>query len=312
MDGFMGMNLPGLVFPCNVEARPEVLNSQQTMEIYNRFANMALSRFKWNGLPKSCNERALELTLLFYGCAVFADDPNLGFIHTPVNLPGPFNIYYESTVRDAYSYEYNHSFTVDDSVLIRANKTMTPDYLVIWNYAPKIANAMRSIDVHTETIKRPFAILCDEKDKQSAITATKKISGNEIAIFGTKFGDPKSVQVMNFGVNCVLNEMWANVRNYMQQLCTGLGIDSLTSDKKERLISAEGQGQRNPTRHIIESELWCREEACKEINDKWGLNVSVELNAVEDFMEEFIEMDKGFQEGGEGGVSKGSDASDVS
>lgn len=312
MDGFIGMNLPGMVFPCNTDISPKVLNHQQTVEIYNRFVNMALSRFKWSGLPESCNERALELTLLFYGCAVFADDPELGFIHTPVNLPGPFNIYYESVVRHAYSYQYNRNFTIDDSVLIRANKTMTPDYLIIWTYAPKIANSMRSIDVHTETIKRPFAIMCDEKDKQSAITAAKKISDNEIAIFGNKFGDPKSVQVMNFGVTCVLNEMWANVRNYMQQLCTGLGIDSLTSDKKERLISAEGQGQRNPTRHIIESELWCREQACKEINEKWGLNVSVEMNAVEDFMEEYIEMDKGYQEGGVEGVSCDTDSSDVS
>ena len=91
-----------------------------------------------------------------------------------------------------------------------------------------------------------------------------------------------------------------------------MGIDSLTSDKKERLISAEGQGQRNPTRHIIESELWCREQACKEINEKWGLNVSVEMNAVEDFMEEYIEMDKGYQEGGVEGVSGDTDSSDVS
>ena len=35
----------------------------------------------------------------------------------------------------------------------------------------------------------------------------------------------------------------------------------------------------------------------------FGLNVGVELNAVEGFMEEFIEMDKGFQEGGDGGAS---------
>lgn len=308
-DCFFGANLPGIVFPSN-GARAEVLNAQQTIEIYNRFINMALSRFRWTGLPDSCNERALEITLLFYGVALFADDSDLGYIHTAVTLPGPFNIYYESVVREAYSFEYRHRFDIDNSVLIRANKTMTPDYLSIWNYSPKISNALRSIDIHTETIKRPFAIQCDEKDKQSAITAANKIAGNEIAIFGSKFGNPESVKVMNFGVNCVLNEMWANVRSYMQQLCTSLGIDSLTSDKKERLISAEGQGQRNPTRHIIESELWCRERACEEINAMFGLNVGVELNAVEDFMEEFIEMDKGFQEGGDGGASTNRDEPD--
>ena len=60
MDGFIGMNLPGMVLPCNTDISPKVLNHQQTVEIYNRFVNMALSRFKWSGLPESCNESALE------------------------------------------------------------------------------------------------------------------------------------------------------------------------------------------------------------------------------------------------------------
>ena len=36
------------------------------------------------------------------------------------------------------------------------------------------------------------------------------------------------------------------------------------------------------------------------------------MNAVEDFMEEYIEMDKGYQEGGVEGVSDDTDSSDVS
>ena len=42
----------------------------------------------------------------------------------------------------------------------------------------------------------------------------------------------------------------------------------------------------------------------------FGLNVGVELNAVEDFMEEFIEMDKSFQEGGDVGASTNRDEPD--
>ena len=295
----MGFLLPEFT-PKTNKSNAKYLNDIQTMEIFIRLTNAALSRFKWTGLPETCNERALEITLFFYGWALFAFDETLGYIHTPCNLVGPFNIYYESIIREAYSFNYRKRFEINNSVVIRANQTMTPDYIVCWTYAPKIADGIRSADVHSQTLKSPFGISCSEQDKRSAIAALNKIKDNEIAVFGNKYGEKNPYNVLNFVSACWLPEMWASVKNYMEQAYTSLGIESMFSTKRERLVTSESEGQVNPTRHIIESELNMRKTACEEINKMFGLSVDVELNEIGDFMEE--NMLRNGIEGGDGNV----------
>ena len=287
-DNYSFNGLPGFT-PVNPKSAKtaRVLNTYQCADIFNRLCNAALSRFKWINLPDSCNERALEMTIFFYGWALFFRDEDLGFIHTPCNLTGPFNVYYESIVREAYSFEYRKRYDITNSVVVRGNKLMTPDYMIVWNYAPKIADGMRAADVHAQTLKSPFGIATTEQNKKSVLAALKKIDDNEIGIFWSKDYINKSpFEVMNFVSNCWLPEMWNNVKNYLEQCYTSLGIESMYSSKKERLVAAESEGQINPTRHIIESELACRKQACTEINRMFGLNVDVELNQIDTFIDE--------------------------
>lgn len=283
---FEGCNLPLFSGPCGCNPTAAQMNNIVNMEIINRLVNIGLSRFRWSGLPETCNERALEITLFFYGNAVFFRDPDFGFIHTPVNLVGPYNVYFESIRREAYSYNYNRTLGLDDSVLIRANRNSSPDWYTVWTYASKITNALRAIDVHTETLKRPYAIKCDEKNKQSVIAALKKIQDNDIAIIGDKFASNSVLEVLNLATNSYLDQMWGNVKNYLQQVYTAFGINNTFTSKKERLVVSESQGETNVIRHTLESELYARQTACEQINKMFGLNVSVESNQVDVFAEE--------------------------
>lgn len=267
------------------------LNNEQYMEVFNRITNIALSRFTWNNLPDTCNSEILEMTLFFYGKALFMDDPDLGFIHTPVSLPGPFNVYYESTKRIAYSFEYRREFTISDSVLIKANHSMFPDYLTVWNYTPKISNCMRAIDVHTETLKRPFIIVCPEKMVESAKKMLKQIGDNEVAVIGEKLGENGDIKVLPLVVTSNLQDMWANVKNYFNQVYSSLGVKNSYTEKRERMITSEAEGEGNAIRHSLESELEERKKACELINKMYDLDVSVEANEVETFMDELMKAE---------------------
>lgn len=288
MNYTLGINIPNFLPPANNKVTAEYLNDLQCSEVMNYVGNMALSRFKWNNLPDTCNERALEITLFFYGKALFFMDKKkgLGFMHTPVELPGPWNVYYESIVRHAYSYEYDADYTIDDSVIIEANKLRTPDFYILYNYAPKISNAMRSVDVHTETLKRPFLIACDENSKKSVKAALDRIKDNEYAVVGHKFSTSSQFDVLNFNNNCYLDQMWANVKNYYAQMFDSLGIKNNFTSKRERSIVSEVEGTANPVRHVLESELYSRQLACDRINEMFGLDISVEANQIEAFEEE--------------------------
>lgn len=291
MFDFMGMNLPGFQCATVGSKAAKMLNSVQGMQTYKMFNDLMLSRFHYENLPESCNERALEITLCYYGYALFQEDPDLGLIHTPCHLSGPFNIYYESINREAFSYNYNRRVTIDESVLMRCNNTMTPDYLILMNFVPKIINAIRSVDVHTNTIKRPFLIAGNEKEIKSIKRVLEDVESNEPAIAGCKYtdGSTNGIQVMSLVQNSFLSEMWGNVKNYYQQVYTALGIYNTYSQKKERLVVSESIGEESPIRHIMESNLACRERAIEEINKKWGTNIVVTCNELDRFVMEDAE-----------------------
>lgn len=286
ISNMFGYILPEFAGPRKMSARQ--LNNEQFMEIFNRITNVALSRFKWKNLPPTCRSDILEMTLFFYGKALFMDDPELGFIHTPVNLPGPFNVYYESIKRDAYSFEYHKTFTINDSVLIKANHSMFADYLTVWNYTPKIANCLRAIDVHTETLKRPFILVCPDKMVDSAKRMLKQIGDNEVAVMGEKLGENGEIKLLSLPVQSNLQDMWANVKNYFNQVYSSLGVKNSYTEKRERMITSEAEGEGNAIRHSLEAALDERQRACDKINSMYGLNVSVEANEIEVFMDELM------------------------
>lgn len=298
--GFLPFELPEFTPKIPQGKQSKYLNTVQGIELYKRLSDIMLSRFTWNNLPDSCDERALEITLTYYGWALFFNDEELGYMHTPCTLPGPFNVYYESVKRRAYSYQYHKDYTIENSVLIRGNTSMLPDYLILVNYVPKIANAIRSVDVHTETLKKPFFVECEEKERKSVQRALNDVSDNEIAIIGRKAVDRMGpMSVLNTGVQCYLTDMWANVNSYLQQCLNALGVDNSFSYKKERMVQAEATGNEITIRHTLENELKCRETACKKINKMFGLNIKVEANQIDKFAIEQIKEDIGYlNEGG--------------
>lgn len=284
---FFGNELPMFDPP---KGSAKYLNVVQAIDTFNYLVNVALARFEWDGLPDTCNPLVLEKTLLFYGRAVFFNDEEIGgYFHTPCNLPGPFNIYYESIVREAYSFEYRKTYSIEDSVLIRSNLTMTPDYLHIWAYTPKIADAIRAIDVHMQSLKRPYAVVCQEKQRNTVIRTLNRITDNEIAVIGEKGMTGDDITVLNMETKSNLSEMWTAVRHYYQCVFNTLGINSMFTDKKERMVTSEATGQSNPTRHALESALHAREVAAEQINKMFNLNVSVTAKEIDAFrLEELL------------------------
>lgn len=284
-------NIFGYILPCSPgkKMKSKDLNNQQYMEIFNRITNIALSRFKWVNLPDSCRPEILEQTLFFYGNALFAKDPVLGYIHTPVSLPGPFNIYNESIVRQCQAFEYHAKYDIDNSVLIKANHCMFPDFFTVWNYTPKIANTMRAIDVHVETLKRPFIVTGPEKMKDTIRNTLNQISDNEVAVIGQKVEPDVEVKVLSLGTESHITDMWSTVKNYLNQVYSSLGVKNAFTEKKERLITSEAEGEGNAIRHTLESELDERQLACERINKMYGLDVHVEANQIDTFLEELME-----------------------
>ncbi len=267
-------------------------NHEAYQDTFIHLVNMWLTLFKWDGLPDTCDERALEYTLMFSGKALFFRDdepltigeyPVIGsgqahYFHTPVVLGEGLNIYYEHTNRRAYSYKYNKNFTVDNSVLIRNNRLMNPTLPFLMVLTRRLANAMRTIESLANHYKLPYVFRMDESEIKSWEEFERQRNNNETSVFASKSLNPDSITVMPTGITPgMLKELWDHYRNVENNGYTRLGLNNANTEKRERLIESEVESNNELIQASIEPYLLAREEACELINKMFGLNLSVSL-----------------------------------
>lgn len=261
--------------------------------------NLYLNMFKWEGLPETCLERALERTLFFYGKALFFRDDAIykkgkypeiisngtpQYWHTPCNLQDGFNIYYENIRRTAYSYDYNKEYTIANSVVIRANRLQYPAYLTAEIYARKLVDAGRTIDVVAENMKTPYILTATEDNRLSVEKFVADVKNNAGAILVTKSFNLDGISVMPTAsaTSNRLTDVWENRHSWLNELLTLMGMDNAHTDKRERLVTGEVEANNDLVQASLGIMLDARKEACEEINKMFGLNVSVRLRREED------------------------------
>lgn len=287
MFDIFGCDLLNLPLLDNIKSDANNKNIGQFAEVFNKLSNLAVSRFKWTGLPDTCNERMLEIILYFYGKELFFNDPEMGFLNTAVALQGPLNVYYEHIIRRAISINYNKDYNIDNSVLIRNNPTCTPTAYTVYIYSRKIADALRTLDVQMMHMKHPFLFRTDKKEVSSMRQVIKQTADNEIAIFGSdsfkKQGD--LFDKVDTGIEWQGSEIWQHIYNLYNEIYTYLGINNPATEKKERLIVDEVNSNNMVIDMNIETQYQTRKKACEEINRMFGLNVDVEVKKLRDYNE---------------------------
>ena len=120
-------------------------------------------------------------------------------------------------------------------------------------------------------------ILSDEKQMLTLKNLYMKYDGNQPFIFGNKNDlNPNSIQAMATGAPYVADKLYELKQNIWNEVLTFLGVPNVQVTKKERLITDEvnrGLGGVFASRY---SGLLSRKQACEQINDMFGLNLSVE------------------------------------
>lgn len=263
-------------------------NIMTLVELFNRFSNIAITRIDWQGLPESVNERFLNMTLYCFGYAAFFEDPNLGFLALPCNTDGSFNIYYEPTRVRAYSFNYQRYLQKEDFVFIRNNPTKTPTAWPVWEYTKRMSDILRTIDVLNKKLKQPHIFLCEEKKVETYKRLLNQVDNNEWAIIGSKdFGlDKSKFDLLDTRITPNFEDLWYSYKQMESILYTALGIESAGVEKKQRLIVDEVNANNMITEYSVYTTLKQLEEACKQINERWGLNVSVSMKAVSEYRKE--------------------------
>lgn len=265
-------------------------NNGSYLLYYDRLVEMAISRFKWEGMPDTVDTRFLELTLFSAGQCLFFEDEVMGYLTLPNAMGGPLNQYRIPTMRRAYAVNgYNKSLTDKDSVIIWNNNLHVNSMTVIKEAAERLWDLDRTIDVNTRAQKTPVLILCDENQRLSLINLYKKYIGNEPMIAADKSMNLESFKVLKTDAPYVSDKLYELKTQYWNEALTYLGISNMNFTKKARVVTDEVERHMGGVIANRMSALQARQDAADQINKMFGLNVSVSFR--EDYEEDAPETD---------------------
>lgn len=275
-------------------------NNATYLQYYMRLAELAMSMFEWKNLPDTVDARFLELTLFEDGQIVFFKDEELGYLCLQCAVNGGFNVYRIPTNRRAYAVNgYQKNLTENDSVIIYNNFLRTNSMLDVRNFAERLYNIDRAIDVNINAQKTPILIKCDEQQRLTMLNTYQQYDGNQPVIFGDKALNTNAFQVLNTGAPLVADKLYVLKTQLWNECLTYLGISNINVQKKERLITDEVTRNQGGTIASRYARLEARRQACDQINRMFGLNV--ECNYREDYRDITLDVEYGIGTDSEGG-----------
>lgn len=267
------------------------MNNRTYIQYYNRLMELAISQFEWKNLPTQnaekpgIDERFLELTLFADGWCVFFEDEVLGYLALQATISGNLNVYRIPTKRRAYAVNgYQKELDNLNSVCVFNNYLHENSMLDVEMFAKRLYNIDRIIDVNVNSQKTPYIITCDENSVLTAKNFYKQVDGNEQAIFGQKNLSGIDFKVLKTDAPFVADKLYNLKAQIWNEALTYLGISNTNVTKKERMNTDEVNRSLGGTLASRNGRLAMRRKACEEINNMFGLNVSV------DFRENFSEF----------------------
>lgn len=253
------------------------MNNATFMQYFNRLTELSISMFEWKNLPETVDPRFLELTLFGDGMAIFFEDEVLGFCALRTMIGGKLNIYQIPTIRTAYaSNGYNMPLNETNSVIVFNNMLHTNSVMDVEQFSKRLYNLDRIIDVNANAQKTPILVSCEDTQRLTLLNLYKQYDGNAPVIFGDKNLNPNSLKVLTTGAPYVADKIYQLKVQIWNEALTYLGISNINITKKERLITDEVTRNQGGTIASRYSRLEARRQACKQINDMFGLDIWVD------------------------------------
>lgn len=251
-----------------------IMNNSTFRQYYNRLVELSISMFEWKNLPDTVDPRFLELTLFTDGQAVFFQDEVMGYLALQNATGGGFDVYRIPTNRRAYAVNgYQKQLDETDSVIIYNNYLHTNSMLDVQMFAKRLYNLDRAIDVNANAQKTPILLLCDDSERLTLENIYMQYDGNKPVIKGVKGLNPNAFTALKTDAPYVADKLYQLKTQIWNEALTYLGISNINITKKERLITDEVTRNQGGTIASRYSRLQARREACKKINEMFGLKV---------------------------------------
>lgn len=297
-------------------------NRERMLEnnIQRNIAELAVNRFKWEGLPESIDPRFLEMTLLLNGLAVFYWDrrfdkllcvkaSSTGYVNfmdwpTSFTVIGPgAKIGEGKNSQTTFAPKMLSAFNpfVDRSDKDRDKGIpMWPNYFrqseldTIMIFSTRLARTDHTLEINTANARQNKFVTSSANTKLSMVNLARQVDEGVNVIQPADSALMENIGVVDLGVQPDLFDKLSILRTRWWNECMGLlGIDNANQDKKERLVADEvsaNDAQTDSMRHVA---LNARRQAVEYINEVFELDIKVEFNVEVEKMAQEMAVSQG-------------------
>lgn len=257
---------------------------------YYKLMLIVKALFEWENLPNGLEARWIEKYLFEDGACVFFKDKNLGFMVAGIAQDGGVNCYGDTTTLTPVAVNYVYSgdkplMNGEDCYIIRNNDLRIPEFGVVRYYAYKLCNLDRAIDVNIEAQKTPTIVRCTDKQRLSLKNAINQRRDNEPVMYVDESLDINAITTLDLKPPMVFKDLQVQKHMIINEFFTDIGVNNANMDKRERMVANEVEANNEQVKASEDVLLRCRQEACKKINDIFGLNIKVRRRELEEVPE---------------------------
>ena len=274
----------------NLKFIDSALSNDETYYDYLRRMKMvALSLFEWK-LPKGMDSRYLEKSLYYKGMATLFETAEFGFINTQCSSNGYLNMYGLPSSLNCMTFNglhwYKKLYTQlgeteeirktqreEECIFVMNDWEACPTCFTIEQFAYRMYLAQRTADVNMSAQRTPVMVVCSDKQRLTMENLYSQYDGNETFIFGDKDADinENSFKSLKTDAPYICDKVMDYKKEIWNEFLQFLGVNSISIEKKERLITDEANQNNEVINLYLQSRLAPRQKACDQFNELYGL-----------------------------------------
>ena len=234
------------------------------------------------------------------------ESPNGLLIFTPY-APIQYNIEDEPSVvnivniRGAQFLPTSPQVVNKDVVICWAHSSHAPIRSLVMYYIEKIVDVENTINMNLFVHKLPRLVVCSPEDKARVEDLMEAIERGEKKLF-LDANDVQAIKnVLESGSNTsyIIDKLYQYKQSLENELLTFLGINNVSIEKKERLITDEANSNNQLINDCSECFLDSLREFCENVSTILDYPLSVEATSSPDSNEEIMEEEYNEDEGEE-------------
>lgn len=239
--------------------------------------------FDYKNLPNTIQKQDIEKYLLLNGHCIFTKENNDFYVFNG-DFTGIENVYHRlhKYIVVNIALNLNKEYETEnnaDCVLIQNDSERQGFFHLFSKYGIMLNDCEISLNMLSVLNRIPYLITsADEKTKSNAELFLNKIKNGDFSIIADNafLESLKSIPLNNTNNNQINNLMELN--QYIKASAfNSIGLNANWNSKRERLNTSEISLNEDSLTPLIENMLYSRQQAIKAINEKYGLNIEVDL-----------------------------------